>query len=217
MVAITSLGALPETKAISGFGAVTLTYASHGKASVVGWQIGNHAPQISGRALLVRGGTLMLATHHVAKHRKQKTSDAMTQISYALADQAGTETRLPKSIDTILVLLDGADADAATADDLTIGITGATIATPPLLVTGGARTALLYTITAHDDKADSISIAVGSVAGYQVAGVAGMSGTAQSWAVRWNGGVPQQIVAEGPLTPNGSITVQIPQVQGGKP
>jgi hypothetical protein len=71
-------------------------------------------------------------------------------------------------------------------------------------------------VTAHDDKAAYISVAVGSVAGYQVAGVAGMSGTAQTWAVRWNGGIPQQIVPEGALTSNGSITVQIASVQGGK-
>ncbi|HEY9137080.1 MAG TPA: DUF6603 domain-containing protein, partial [Terriglobus sp.] len=179
MAAITYLGTLQQSSSVVGFGAVTLAYAPQGKFSIAGWQIGNHAPQISGRAVLVRGGTLMLATHYVAKHGKQKTSDAITQISYALADQAGTETRLPKGVDTILVLLDS--VDAAPTDDLSIGVAGATIATP-LLVTGGARTALLYPVITHDDKAAFISVAVGSVAGYQVAGVAGMRGTAQSWA-----------------------------------
>ncbi len=217
MVAITCLGALPANTPLptAGFGAVSLAFAPQGQQPVVGWQIGNHAPQISGRALLIRGATLLLSTHYVARQGKQKTSDTLAQISYALADQVGTETRLPTQIDTILVLLDQGDGDAANAGDLTIGVTGATIQTPPLIVSGGARTALLYSISAHDAKAENISVAVGSISGFQVAGIAGLSGSAQSWAVRANGKIPEQIVPDGPLTPNGAVTVQIQTTQGG--
>jgi hypothetical protein len=182
---------------------------------VVGWQVGNHAPQISGRALLTRGATLLLSTHYVPRRYKQKTSDVLAQISYAAADQVGTETRLPVQIDTVLVLLDQQNTDAAGADDLAVGIDGATVQTPPLLVVGGTRTALLYAITAHTANASTISVAVGSLTGWRVAGVAGLAGSAQTWAVRWNGKIPEQIVPEGPLTPGGSVTVQIVASKGG--
>lgn len=215
MVAMTCLGA-PTTATSdlhSGFGAVSLGYAPQGQQPIVGWQIGNHAPQISGRVLLVRGGTLLLSTHYVDRQNKQKTSDTLAQISYPLADQVGTETRLPAQIDIILILLDRQDADAAIAGDLAIGVTGATIQMPPLIVAGGTHTALLYPITAHD--ADTVSVAVGSISGYQVAGIAGLPGSAQTWAVRWNGKVPERVVPDGPLTPDGSVTVQIQTQQGG--
>jgi hypothetical protein len=213
MVAITCLGSIsiPAGVAmlISGFGAISLTHAPQGKTPVVGWQIGNHAPQISGRALLARGATLLLSTHFVPRHNKQKTTDAMTQISYAVADQVGSETRLPVGIDTVLVLLDKQNNDAAAAGDLAVGVTGATVQTPPLLVVGGTRTALLYAITGHTAGASAIAVAVGSLSGWRLAGVAGLTGAAQAWAVRWNGGIPEHIVPEGPLTPDGAIAVQI--------
>ncbi|HYK35314.1 DUF6603 domain-containing protein [Alloacidobacterium sp.] len=216
MAAITCLGSVPANAAnASGFGAVSLAYAPQGKTPVVGWQIGNHAPQISGRALLTRGSSLLLSTHFVPTHGKQKTSDALAQISYALADQIGSETRLPTEIETLMVLLDQQNADAAGAGDLAVGITGATVQTPPLIVAGGARTALLYDIAARDDKVVTISVAVGSLQGWALAGVAGMQGSAQSWAVRWNGKVPEQIVPDGALTPDGALIVRIVQSQGG--
>ena len=217
MVAVTCLGSIPAGTAnvASGFGAISLAYAPPGASPVVGWQVGNHAPQISGRALLTRGATLLLSTHYVPRRYKQKTSDVLAQISYAAADQVGTETRLPVQIDTVLVLLDQQNTDAAGADDLAVGIDGATVQTPPLLVVGGTRTALLYAITAHTANASTISVAVGSLTGWRVAGVAGLAGSAQTWAVRWNGKIPEQIVPEGPLTPGGSVTVQIVASKGG--
>ncbi|HEY6489867.1 MAG: DUF6603 domain-containing protein [Terracidiphilus sp.] len=217
MVAVTCLGSSTAVASqLSGFGAVSLAYAPSGTSPVVGWQVGNHAAQISGRALLTRGATLLLSTHFVPRQNKQKSSDALTQISYAAADQVGTETRLPAQIDTVLVLLDQLSSDAASAVDLTVGIDGATVETPPLLVGGGSRTALLYAITARTTNAAAISIAVGSLAGWRLAGVAGLAGSAQTWAVRWNGKVPEQIVPEGPLTPDGSVNVQIVPSQGGR-
>lgn len=217
MVAITCLGvAPPNATNVSGFGAVCLEYAPQGKNPVVGWQIGNHAPQICGRVLLTRGSSLLLSTHFVPTRSKQKTSDALTQIAYALADQVGAETRLPTQIDTLLILLDQQNANAASTGDLVIGVTGATIQTPPLIVAGGTRTALLYDITAHDDNAVAISVAVGSLEGWALAGVAGMQGTAQMWAVSWNGKIPEQIVPDGALTPDGVVTVRIIQSQGGQ-
>jgi hypothetical protein len=77
------------------------------------------------------------------------------------------------------------------------------------LVVGGTRTALLYAITGHTAGASAIAVAVGSLSGWRLAGVAGLTGAAQAWAVRWNGGIPEHIVPEGPLTPDGAIAVQI--------
>lgn len=214
MIALTCLGVIPAGEKLSGFGVISLAHAPQGTSAIAGWQVGNHAPQISGRALLTRGSSLLLSTHHVPSHSKQKTSDALVAISYAIADQVGSETRLPLSIDTIVVLLDKQDADAANTGDLAIGVTGADVQAPPLIVVGGQRTALLYAIINRDPKAVNINVAVGSLKGWALAGVIGMQGSAQSWAVRWNGKVPEHIVPDGALTPNGSVIVRITQSQG---
>ena len=46
-------------------------------------------------------------------------------------------------------------------------------------------------------------------------GVVGLAGNAQEWGVRFNGTIPQQIVPDGPLTPDGSVTVRLLPLSGG--
>jgi hypothetical protein len=51
-------------------------------------------------------------------------------------------------------------------------------------------------------------VSVASVSGWQLAGVVGLPGTAAEWAARWNGVVPEQVVPDGPLSPDGAVTAR---------
>jgi len=58
-------------------------------------------------------------------------------------------------------------------------------------------------------------VAVASTTGWRLAGAVGLPGRAQEWAAYMHGGVPEHIVPEGPLTPDGQVTVRLTQVSGG--
>jgi hypothetical protein len=45
--------------------------------------------------------------------------------------------------------------------------------------------------------------------GARMAGIVGLAGSAQEWAIRFNGGVPEHLVPDGPSTPDGEINVRI--------
>ena len=64
--------------------------------------------------------------------------------------------------------------------------------------------------------ADHISVAAASASGWRFAGVVGLAGKAQEWGVRFNGTIPQKVVPDGPLTPDGSITVRLLPIPGGQ-
>jgi len=61
----------------------------------------------------------------------------------------------------------------------------------------------------RDDKAQHIVISVASMTGARMAGIVGLAGGAQEWAIRFNGGVPEHLVPDGPSTPDGEINVRI--------
>ena len=134
----------------------------------------------------------------------------MTRVSDALSGQSGVETWLPKSIGAVMILLDQLDPTAALAGDLGIACDGATLATPPVAGSGGTRRALLYDVTATDDKASRIAISVASQKGWGLAGVIGLPGRAAEWAARLHGTVPPQLVPDGPLTTAGEVRVRLP-------
>jgi hypothetical protein len=124
-----------------------------------------------------------------------------------MREETAVETSLPVQTAVVMVLLDRQDATAAQQGDFAIGCTGATLVTPPLAVAGGARRALLYQVSQLAEGASSITISTASAAGWRVSGVVGLPGRAQEWAVSANGGVPEHLVPEGPLTPDGEVTI----------
>ncbi|HEX3996132.1 MAG TPA: hypothetical protein VHX39_33590, partial [Acetobacteraceae bacterium] len=71
------------------------------------------------------------------------------------------------------------------------------------------RRALLYDVSDADATAGHITVGVASVSGWRLAGVVGMPGKAQEWATDLQGKVPEHIVPDGPLTPDGSISVRM--------
>lgn len=206
-IAITCLGN-SSSVVNGGMGAVTMLAASHGKRPVVGWQAGNLMAQINSSTFLARGSIVMLAQPNLVQKNKQVTAQGMLRLSQAVLDQPGVETWLPTTVSVIGLLLDQQDPTAAADGDLAIALTGATLATVPARVVGGARKILLYDIS-QVTATDHIVIAVASRSASRLSGIIGLSGHAQEWAALWNGAIPEHIVPDGPLTPDGSITVTI--------
>lgn len=216
-IAITCLGSLPALEPLpaDGEGAITFAASAGGASPAVGWQAGNLFPQVGGSCVLARGAALRFRKAYLPKYNRQPTTQSMIRISDALASQTGTETWLPVAVSVVMILLDQMDATAADAGDLGIACDGATLATPPITGSGGRRRALLYDVTARDEGATRISIAVASKSGWALSGVIGLPGRASEWAARLNGSVPPNLVPDGPLTPSGQITVQLTPVSGG--
>jgi hypothetical protein len=206
-VAVTCLG---NTSSVvnGGMGAVTMLAASQNRKPVVGWQAGNLMAQINSSTFLARGAVVILAQPNLVQKNKQVTAQGMLRLSQAVLDQPGVETWLPTSIGVVGILLDQQDSTAAGDGDLAIAVNGATLATPPVRVVGGARKILLYDVT-QVTATDHIVIAVASRSASRLAGIIGLSGHAQEWAALWNGAIPEHIVSDGPLTPDGSVAVTI--------
>jgi hypothetical protein len=206
-VAIMCLGNT-SSAANGGTGAVTILAASQAGKPVAGWQAGNLMPQINSSTFLARGACVILSHPTVARKRNQVTAQGMIRLSQAVVDQFGIETWLPPAIGVVGLLFDQQDPTAAGDGDLAIAVNGATLLTPPVRVTGGARKILLYEVT-QVTATDHIVVATASLTGSRLSGVVGLAGHAQDWANRWNGAIPEHIVPDGPLTPDGSISVTI--------
>ncbi len=216
MVALTCLGIVPaDLKIAPGFGAVTSVVAPAGAMPVTGWQVGNTFPQVGASAILARGAALVLRRGSIAVLNNQKTTQAMTPISAPLAQQSGIETWLPVSTGVIMIILDQQDPTAADAGDLAIACEGATLGVPPVLGAGGNRRTLLYDVVSTDPKSGRITIAVGSKAGWSLAGVVGLAGRASEWAAQLHATVPPHFVSDGPLTSSGEVRVRVISNSGG--
>ncbi len=216
MVSIECLGKLPAGAAgvKPGFAAIAFTAAPAGKQTVAGWQTGNLLPQVGPTTILGRGSCLVLPQTHIPLRNRQAISQTMIRVSDAVVDQIGTETWLPTSIGVVMVLLDLQDGTAGADGDLALSVHGATLSSTPIRILGGRRRALLYDVSDIDPKAGHVTIGVASVTGWRISGVVGMTGKAQEWATSLHGKVPEHIVPDGPLTPDGSISVRMVAVPG---
>jgi hypothetical protein len=204
---ITCLGNNGAT-ANGGLGAVSFLASSQSGRPIVGWQAGNLMPQINSSTFLGRGSCALLIRPSLTRKGKQVTAQGMARLSQAVVDQSGIETWLPVSVGVVGLLLDQQDPTAASDGDFAIAVSGATVTTPPVRVVGGARKILLYDVT-QVTATDHIVVGIASHNASRLSGVIGLPGRAQEWAVLWNGAIPEHIVADGPLTPDGSVTVTI--------
>jgi hypothetical protein len=194
------------------FAGISAAISTQNTMPAVGWQSGNLVAQITSTLLLGRGCCLRLAQHNVVGRANKQTSQAMVKLGAVMLDQPGIETYLPTSVAVVMFLLDRQDPTSTADGDLQLATTGITLATPPLRVEGGARRALIYTVAGRDAKAPYATVAAASVSGWRLSGVLGLPGTAQEWAVRMNGGIPEHLVSDGPFTPDGQIVVQLKNV-----
>jgi hypothetical protein len=215
MAVISCMGKLPAgMKAPEpGFGAVSSLVSATNGLAAVGWEMGNYREQLSPTTVLGRGASLLLPRPAHVFHRNQKTTAAMIRVAEAIGDQPGVETWLPISTAVVMVILEGQDVTAASDGDLAIAAEGARLVTPPIPVGGGRRRALLYDVVATTREADHLTVAAGSKIGWRVTGIVGLAGQALEWANRFHGAVPERIVPDGPLTPDGSLRVRL--IQGG--
>jgi len=119
------------------------------------------------------------------------------------------------------ILLDVQDACADDAGDLAVAVDGKRLGATPLVVVGGRRKVLLYDVAPDDTapKRQQFGVTIASRSGLRLAGVLGMAGTAQEWAVRMNGQVPPNLVLDGPLVPHGEVRVRLvlPPPSGPRP
>ena len=133
----------------------------------------------------------------------------------ALRGQNGISTWLPARSGVVMVILDAQDPTAAAKGDFAISADGASLVTPPAVISGGHRRALLYDVVprpaditgAGGIAPDHIVVAAGSGGGWEVSGVVSLPGKAIEWANRLHGRVPRTLTPDGPLTPSGCVLV----------
>jgi hypothetical protein len=199
-LAVSCLGAVPEGLDITaGPGAVALATAARGHVAAVGWQDAALLARVAPAALLGRGASVKLG----APLRTRDGVHELIPATTALAQQTASETTLPAGVDVVLVILDARAQALPTAGPRVLA-TGATLSTPPLVVTGGRRLHLFYSVSERGEALLRVAIAADA---WQVAGVLGLRGRAEEWAQTLAGGVPRQLIADGPLTATGSVTV----------
>lgn len=216
MVAVTCLGVPSTSSPITpAFGAVSSAVAPAGKIAATGWQSDNLLPQAGPASILARGSIVTMSQANTPQRNRQAVSATMVHVGDVVVNQSGVETWLPASTQVVMILLDQQDSTAASAGDLALAVTNATLSSNPVRILGGRRRALLYDVTRVTANADHITIANASLTGWRCAGVIGLAGDAQEWAVRFHGKIPQQIVPDGPLTPNGSVTIRLTMTSGG--
>jgi len=193
----------------SGFGAISASAAPPGADAVTGWQAASMLMQAAGALFLARGAVLRSPRPVTPVRSGSRTNQTVIRASEVMRDETATETSLPVETEVVMILLDRLDTTAASHGDLAIACDGATLTTPPLRVDGGERRALLYQVTQVVDGAATITVSTASAVGWRVSGVVGLPGSAQEWAVRANGGVPEHLVPEGPLTPDGQVRIRL--------
>ena len=159
-------------------GAITLFQAPALAQAAVGWQSGSQREQVGALTVLGRGATMKLGKSSTPLHRGQKTSHTMLRISRATLGQTAVETRLPKAVSVVMILLDGQDPTSAANGDLAVAADGATLSTTPVPVGGGRRRAVLYDVSGQKD--DTFTVTAASKRGWQISGVVGLAGKLRS-------------------------------------
>lgn len=217
MLAVTCLGEIPDAARSpmasqpGGPAAASFGFARAGAPPIVGWQSSSEVQQITPTTFLARGATLELTSRTRTQKRGQPAGHGVTKLSTLLAGQVAVSTRLPGRASVLAIALDVVDTCADDDGDLAIAVDGLTPSSNPLLVLGGRRKIWLYDLVADKDRPrpEVFTVAVASKTGSRPAGVMAMGGTAQEWAVRLNGQVPPNLVADGPITPYGQVQVKL--------
>ena len=211
LAAMESLGNIPVgvTAPTPAFAAVSSMFAPAQQQTAVGWQATSTLLQVGPTEFLARGASVSVPRIFGNRRLGQRASYGTAVAANVILSQNGVEIQLPKNISVIMIALDLANAAIASTDDgLAIGVVGATLTLPPQRVSSANRRLLLYDIASLDASEDSISLSVASAGAWNVAGVIGVHGSAIEWAAQLAAGIPNQFVPDGPLTPDGSLTIR---------
>jgi hypothetical protein len=208
MMAVACFGRLPSDAkpAPAAGGAVTTRYAPSGAVAAVGWQSTSTVAQVGPSCFAARGATLRVLRPASIARNAQRASVGTTQAADVLRGQIGIETRLPIGITVVIVALDAADPMAASRGDLALSAVGARLGTP-MRVLLGARRLVVYDVLSTDANADCLTIAIASTSAWNVSAVIGVQGTSADWTATVASGVPDGFVPDGPLAPDGALTV----------
>ena len=199
-LAVSCLGELPEgLEIVPGPGAVTLAATARGGVAAVGWQDSALLARVARAALLGRGASVRLG----APLRTRAGMYELLPGTAALAQQTAAQTTMPAAVDTVLVILD-ARGQRLPGTGPRVLAAGATLSSPPLVVAGGRRLHLFYAVADRDEALLRVTVASEV---WQTAGVLGLRGRPEEWARALAGGVPRQLIPDGPLTASGSVTV----------
>ena len=151
----------------------------------------------------------MLPQTHIPLRNRQAISQTMVRVADAVADQIGTETWLPTSVGVVMILLDLQDATATANGDLA-SASRARLSRRDRFVFSAGGGAHCFTTSAKSMPRPPTSRSASAAAtGWRLAGVVGMPGKAQEWATDLQGKVPEHVVPDGPLTPDGSVSVRL--------
>ena len=207
-LAVSCLGEPPPgLKVEPGPGAVTLAAAAAGRPAAVGWQDASLLARVARAGLLCRGASLRLGAPIVTR----AGIPALIPATVAMAGQAASETALPAAVDVVLVILDARGVAVPSAGPR-VHAAGGTLSAPPIVVAGGRRLHLFYAVEEREEALLRISVAADQ---WVTAGVVGLRGRADEWAAALTGSRPRQLIADGPLTASGSVTVvHEPTVEG---
>ena len=198
---VSGLGRAGSQDITPSLGAITLREATS-PVPVVGWQAHMQLVIASPTTLLARGAMVRLAA---ALPESLLTGTIVA--SEAIATQQAVETLLPPAVRAIAIVLDDDDEDAGgdLAETLSISARGASLSDEPIVVSAGSRTVLLYDVLAVDPTATAIAIPVAVSTAWSLAGVLGLTASANEWAGLLTGADLDTLVENGPLTPDGSV------------
>ncbi|HXU63488.1 MAG TPA: DUF6603 domain-containing protein [Polyangia bacterium] len=211
-VAASCLGVAPLASVAPAQGAVTARTAPPGGVVATGWELSDRAVAVGPSTILARGATLALGRSRPAGTRAAAPGTRLVALADRLVGPAAVQTTLPAGTPVVLVLLDQLDPTAAEGGDLRIAATGATLSGPVARASAGKRRALLYEATAAPDGSAAtaaVVVSVASASGFAAAGVIGLGGRAADWTARLGAGIPDGLVPDDPLTPEGDVTLRL--------
>lgn len=199
-LALWSLGRPRGKEFHPGLGGISLAEGPRTPIAV-GWHADIHVQQVSSLVALARGARLRWSV-------PLPIGDGVVRAGAVTALQTTIETALPAGVGAVLVIGDVVDPTSARRGDLDLRASGATLGAP-IVLDGQTAEAALYPVDARDDFA----LAVNSVAGFRIKGVLGFRGRAEELAPLLHGRVLGDLLPEGAIGSEGSITATL---RGGK-
>ena len=198
-VSISGLGAVSGG---AGRGAVARSRAAGVGRPAAGWQLHTTLVQVAPSTLLAPGAVVLLpGPNPLASDAEHALYDAY-DLAAALP---GLATELPPGCDCVAVQIDRTHADTS-FDALAVTVQGAELSAP-VRVESDDRLTLLYDVGEADDGADRLTVSVAAGDGLTPAGVVGLAGSAESWAVALR--ERPQLVFVGDAATDGAAELQV--------
>jgi hypothetical protein len=145
---------------------------------VAGWQAGSLLTQVARATLLAPGASVHLPAPLLTRREGLRTSQALVRAAAAVAGAVTVETRLPGTVEVVVVVVDApAAADPGALPD--VSVEGVDLGAP-VVVAGGHRAYLAYAVPADADRA-AVVVRVDAGPGWRHAGVLGGAGTVDGW------------------------------------